>query len=142
MDVHASQGRHVTADLLFALVLSLLLSHELDAMVRHEWRLLPGLSSIGDDALARDTFNLLHVPLLSLVAYFATHPERRVRARLQTSVAAFAALHAIVHAIVSHVPTYEFVPPVETITVYGSGVGGALFLLLTIARRGRLASEA
>lgn len=129
------------ANLLFALVLSLLVSHELDAMVRHEWRLLPGLSGIADDRLARDTFNLLHVPLFTALVYFAVHPERAARIRLQAVVAGFAAVHAAIHAVVSSAPTYEFVPPVETVTVYGAGVAGASFLLFCVLGRKGSASE-
>ncbi len=65
--------------LLFWLGFALLAAHEMDAMVRHEWRLLPGFAMISDDDLARDLFTLAHIPLFG-TAVVDGKPSRSGRA--------------------------------------------------------------
>ena len=50
----------------FDLSFAAMLTHEMDATFRHEWRILPLLSLISDDDLARDVFIVLHIPLCCL----------------------------------------------------------------------------
>jgi len=114
--------------LLFWLGFSLLIAHEMDAMVRHEWRMLPGFSAMANDASARDLFTLAHVPLFAALLWLCSHPTPRLRLRTQRGVDVFLVLHASVHALLSGHALYEFVPPVETVTVYGAGLAGGLHL--------------
>jgi len=120
--------------LLFWLGFSLLIAHEMDAMVRHEWRLLPGLSAISDDGVARDLFTLLHIPVFAVLFWLASHPRAALQRRTQMGVDLFLMAHAVVHFALSGHALYEFVPPVETITVYGGAAVGAVHLVL-IGRR-------
>lgn len=53
-------------NLLFQIGLSVLLTHELDAMTQSEWRLLYVLRGLSDK-IGRDTFVALHIPLLALL---------------------------------------------------------------------------
>ena len=54
----------------FDLSFAAMLTHEMDATFRHEWRILPLLNLISDDDLARDVFIVLHIPLCCLVREF------------------------------------------------------------------------
>ena len=114
--------------LLFWFAFSLLFAHEMDAMVRHEWRLLPGFSSIASDTTARDLFTLVHIPVFAVLPWLCLN--RRVGHRVQQGVDVFLVLHALAHFALSGHAHYEFTPPVETITVFGAGVVGALDLML------------
>lgn len=120
--------------LLFWIAFSLLVAHEMDAMVRHEWRLLPGFASISDDTLARDLFTLVHIPAFALLLWLCAKPKTGLR--VQRGIDVFLVLHAIAHAALSGHALYEFVPPVETVTVFGAGIAGAVDLVLTRAGRG------
>lgn len=133
----AKTPSRATNRLLFWLAFSLLVAHEMDAMVRHEWRLLPGFSAIADDALARDVFTLVHIPAFAVLLCLCVRPG--IGLKVQRGVDVFLVLHAIAHAAFSGHALYEFVPPVETVTVFGAGVVGAIDLagLLVITRRGR-----
>ncbi len=51
-----------------------------------------------------------------------------MRRRTQMGVDLFLIAHALVHFALSGHHLYEFVPPVETITVYGGGLVGAMHL--------------
>lgn len=119
---------------LYSLVLALLACHELDAVARHEWRLLPGLSGLNDhDGLI--AFVLLHIPAFALLFWANGHPAQSVRWRSQMVVDLFVIVHAIIHFSLNGHPQYEFEPPIETITVFGAAFFGALHALLLIKLR-------
>ncbi len=109
---------------------ALLISHELDAMIRQEWRLLPGFGSLSDDRAA-DVFNLLHVPLFGLIIAGVMSRSDRVRHWTVAGVELFLVGHAVAHTVLRGAEDYRFEAPVETITVYGS----ALFALAHLAVR-------
>lgn len=123
--------------LLYWLAFSLLVAHEMDAMIRHEWRLLPGFSAIADDALARDVFTLVHIPVFATLLWLCAKPGTGLK--VQRGVDVFLVLHAVAHAALSGHALYEFVPPVETITVFGAGIFGAADLVLSRRARGTAA---
>ena len=114
---------------LFAIAFALLISHELDAMIREEWRLLPGFGGL-TDATAADVFNLLHVPLFALILVGVMSASRPVRRRTSVSVELFLVGHAIAHTVLRGAEEYLFEGPVETITVYGSAAVALAHLTL------------
>ncbi len=115
--------------ILFYLGLALLACHELDAVFRHEWRILPGLSLLSD-SIGRTTFILGHIPIFVLLFWLTGHQSKRVRIRSQLSIDAFLIVHAAAHYLMRHHPLYEFEPPVETITVFGGGLIGLVHAML------------
>lgn len=123
----ASVARYERGIWLFALAFAMLLSHELDAMIRSEWELLPGLNSLDSDTAA-DVFNLLHVPLLAPIIWVLTAGSITARRRTMIGVEVFLVVHAVAHTLLRGADRYEFQPPVETITVYGAAVASAIHL--------------
>ena len=109
---------------LFFLGLSLLACHELDAVARHEWRLLPILSMLDDEA-GLVAFVLAHVPAFAALFWLTAHDSPPIRWWSRLVVDLFLIVHAGLHFSLSGSPLYEFHPPVETITVYGAAVVGA-----------------
>ncbi len=61
-------------DLTFYLGLSLLLTHELDAIKQHEWRVFPGLTNFKDN-FSYHIFVALHIPLFILILWYLCHPS-------------------------------------------------------------------
>ncbi len=119
-DTSTAFDRHMW---LFAVSLSLLISHELDAMIRKEWELLPGFGGLADSTAA-DIFNLLHVPLFALILVGIMSGSTRTRRRTATGVELFLIGHAIAHTALRGADEYLFEAPVETITVYGAAAVG------------------
>lgn len=120
------------ADALFALGLSLLLAHELDAMRAREWRLLPVLRRLSDER-GRDGFILLHVPLVAVLVWLAAHPSPGVRSGFQAAADVFFVVHVALHrAFVRH-PDYDFHGPISRGLILGAGAVGAVHLALLAA---------
>ena len=67
--------------ILFYLGFSLLACHELDAVARHEWRLLPVLNKLNDDS-GLIVFVLLHIPCL---LYTSPSPRDGLLSRMPSS---------------------------------------------------------
>ena len=115
--------------ILFYLGFSLLACHELDAVARHEWRLLPVLNKLNDDS-GLIVFVLLHIPAFTLLIWLTGHHTEKIRWRSQILFDLFLIVHGIAHYLFSGHPLYEFEPPIETITVYGGALVGFFHLLL------------
>ncbi|MEF8789361.1 MAG: DUF6713 family protein [Haloarculaceae archaeon] len=120
-----------TDDRAFYAVLALLLGHELDAVARHEWRLLPVLRSLPDGVAGR-LFVALHVPLcLSLFALDASSSDR-TRRRFRLAVDAFAVVHAGLHVWFGDHPDDEFDAPSSRLLIHGAAAAGLLHGLLSM----------
>lgn len=107
---------------------SLLSVHEMDAMTHAEWRLLPVLSGMEEDA-ARETFVLLHVPLYIGVFWALFVSSWRLLAGRIFSLAIIA--HATAHFLLSGHDLYTFAAPIETLTFYGAALAGLIYLGLS-----------
>ena len=115
-------------NLSLVVTLALFAVHEMDAMTHAEWRLLPVLSGM-DDESARDWFVLLHIPLF-IAAFWMVFlaPWKRLAGQVLSGLTI---VHAIVHFLLSDHQLYTFLPPIETITVYGAALSSAVYLLLS-----------
>lgn len=119
---------------LFYLGLTLLVCHELDAVFRHEWRILPGLNLL-QDGPARTAFILIHIPAFVALFWLTGHSSNVIRSRSQLGVDIFLIGHAAVHLVISGHELYEFEPPVETITIYGGALVGLFHFAICIKSR-------
>lgn len=118
-------------DLLFYLGLGMLLGHEMDAVHKHEWRLLFFLRAMPDER-ARDIFVLAHVPLVVALLWLIGHPSGDVRLWTVVALDAFLIVHAGMHWRLSDHPKYEFNTPVSRLLIYGAAVVGAVHLFLLV----------
>ena len=108
----------------FLLGVSLLFTHELDAMTHAEWRLLP-LTSWLDPEVGRIVFVVLHVPLFAMVLGGLTSrlPERA--AKVQFWVSAFLIVHAGLHLAFARHPANAFEGLLSNILIFGAAAFGA-----------------
>lgn len=136
MSISAPSRHSGGLHLLFYVGLALFACHELDAVARHEWRLLPGLSLLDDDA-GQITFVLLHIPLFILLFWLTGHRSEQIRHTSQLSVDGLLLVHGLAHFVLSGHPLYEFRAPVETLTVHGGALVGLVHAGLLIARQNR-----
>ncbi|MEM1334611.1 MAG: DUF6713 family protein [Actinomycetota bacterium] len=121
---------------LFVVAFALLLCHELDAMIRQEWDLFPGLRALSDDTAA-DVFNLAHLALFGIPIWLLIATSQRTQNRTIIAVEAFIIGHAVAHAALHRHDDYMFEAPVETLTVYGAAVFASAHLTLVFRQRHR-----
>ncbi len=121
-------------DGVFLLGFSLLLTHELDAVGRGEWRLLPVLSSLDDDT-GRTVFVLLHVPLFALLIGLCWAQAPALRRWSRIVVSAFLVTHVGLHALFVDHPRYDFHEPLSVGLIYGAGLMGLAYFVLAMAAR-------
>lgn len=111
-----------------ALCVSLMLCHELDAVQRREWRMLPLLNLIRDDALAHRVFTALHIPLyvallMGLAAEWADRPGD-----LRAGFDVFAIIHLGLHIAYTRHPENAFSGPLSWSLIAGSAIAGGVDL--------------
>lgn len=116
--------------LLFTLMLSFFIVHELDAVLRHEWRVMPVMRRL-PDPMGQQVFIWVHVPILIAIFWWIM-PDPNALAGLCLS--AFAVVHVGLHWLFRKHPAYEFDNPSSRALIAGAGLFGALhFLSVTLA---------
>jgi hypothetical protein len=123
----------ILASTAFYLGLGVLFSHELDAVVQSEWRLLYVLRSM-PDATAMPIFIWLHVPLFAGIAWLTHHSSDAVRARSRDAFAVFLLVHAALHFRLSDHPLHTFDSTLSRTLIYGGAVCGAIYLSTALMR--------
>ena len=113
--------------LLFYVALGLFFSHELDAVVQTEWRLLYVLRDL-PELEAMQAFIWLHVPLFAIIAWLTHHGAPRVQIWSRASFSAFLVVHAILHFRLSASPLYTFDSPLSIALIYGGAIAGLGYL--------------
>lgn len=113
------------ADLLFYAMLAFLFSHELDAVGRHEWRMLPLLNKLSDERGAK-VFIWLHVPLFMAIFYFIATGSN---ARFELLLSGFSVVHVGLHWLYRNHPDNEFNNPGSVALILGAGLLGAMHIL-------------
>ncbi|HEX4870917.1 MAG TPA: DUF6713 family protein [Nevskiaceae bacterium] len=123
-----------TAEWRFQLGYAALLTHELDAVLREEWRVLPVTAWL-PESLGALVFIAAHVPLVALLQHGVGHPEPRRRAGWQRAVSAFLVVHLGLHLAFRHHPDYDFHSPLSQALIVGGALFGAWDLLARWPRR-------
>ena len=119
---------------LFYLGLATLSSHELDAVMRAEWRLLYLLRSMHEDT-AYAIFVALHVPLFYLFFWLSNHDQPTVQRAFRLSLAAFMVIHALLHFRLSEAEAYAFEGWLGNGLIYLSAACGLAYLMLAARAR-------
>lgn len=117
------------ADFLFYLAFSGLITHELDAVHKHEWRLLFVLRGMPDES-ARRAFVLIHVPFVTVLLWLVARPDAEVRYWTMLGLDVFMVIHAGLHWRLSGHPKYEFGTLHSRFIVYGTATLAAVHLLV------------
>ena len=122
------------ASFAFAMSLSFMATHEIDAGMHGEWRLLPVLSAM-DDATAASWFVMLHVPLFIVIIWLAFLADGRTMRTSQIILSALFVLHGAAHLMLGRHPEYPFEEVRSSFLVHGALVF-ALFSLVLHIRSG------
>lgn len=113
----------------FYLGLALLLTHELDAMPNHEWRVLPLLSSL-EDSLGRTVFVLAHVPIFAIVIAYIASLNTRTRTRARDIASGFFVVHAVLHFLFSGHDDYTFHSWLSLLLINGAAICGLVHIVV------------
>lgn len=114
---------------IFYLGVGLLFTHELDAMINHEWRVLFLISWLPED-VAQTVFILMHIPLFAVLVGLISSQNQITRRRTQFGVSAFLAIHGVLHAAFIIHERYEFDALLSNVLIYSGSICGILFLVL------------
>lgn len=112
---------------MFLIGVSLLFTHELDAMTHEEWKLLPLTSRLNSD-IGRLVFVIAHVPIFALVLGWLTSQIPRRVASAQFWIALFLVVHAVLHLAFSGQPEYSFNGILSNILIFGAALCGSAYL--------------
>ncbi len=113
---------------LFLLALSCLFTHELDAMRRREWKLLPVFRSL-DDASGEAAFLAAHVPLFAALIWIGWHADEPFRVTGRDAISAFCIVHVWLHGLFRNHPAYAFHGVLSVGLIWGAGLLGATYLI-------------
>ena len=91
----------------YTLAIAALFTHEMDAVLAEEWRLLYVLRDL-PEGTAYPVFLFMHIPLYFLILWFGQHHNDRLREGFRLGLAAFLVIHAGLHARLSDAPEYGF----------------------------------
>ena len=121
-------------NVVFYLGLGMLLTHEMDAMPNHEWRVLPILSSL-PDATGQFAFLIAHVPIFAVVIAFVASLNIKTRELAQKLASGFLIAHAALHFAFSGHVEYEFSSLTSNLLIYGAALCGAMFFVTLVIER-------
>ena len=91
----------------FILALALMCVHELDAIQRHKWRMLP-LTSFMEEQTGMRVFLWLHVPIFAILFYFSASSIKAGGNAFSDGFSVFCVAHAFVHWLYERHPKCEF----------------------------------
>lgn len=111
-------------EILYYSMVGAFFTHELDAVKRHEWRVLP-LTSFLPEKAAEQTFIWVHIPLFALLLWGG---DGAPASTTRVGLAAFAVLHVGLHVLFCKHPKYEFNNPSSWALIVLTGVLGLGYL--------------
>lgn len=114
--------------IVFLTGLSLLLTHEMDAIRCKEWRIFPGLSKLNDKS-GRLIFILAHVPILSWLFWQLTGSSNT--AMLRTGIDVFLLIHFGLHLLFLKNKRNEFKDWISWTIITGAGICGGADLIFS-----------
>lgn len=116
-------------NLVFYLGVGMIFTHELDAMLNKEWRVLPLTSWLSDEN-GQLVFLVAHIPIFAILVALISSTSAIVRARTRFGVSAFLALHGLLHAAFMMSENYEFESALSNTLIFGAAICGSIYLML------------
>lgn len=113
----------------FFLGIGMIFTHELDAMLNNEWRVLPLTSWLSDEN-GKLVFLISHIPLFAMVVALISSESEIIRDRSRFYISVFLAVHGLLHAAFMISPYYEFETLISNFLIFGGATCGAFYLLL------------
>ncbi|MGL4234017.1 MAG: DUF6713 family protein [Casimicrobium sp.] len=115
--------------IIISLLVATLFTHEVDAALQKEWRLLYVLRDMPEH-LAASWFVAIHIPLFAFLIAFVYHPKRKTQTVARIAVSTFAIVHAGLHFRLRNDPLNLFVSPLSIGLIYGAASLGVCYLCM------------
>jgi len=116
-------------NVIFYFGLGTIITHELDAMANHEWRVLP-LTNWLTDEYGCLLFLFLHIPLFALLVALVASTNETIRNRTRIGISLFLVVHGILHILFIGNTNYEFKTVTSNILIFGGAALGLVYVLL------------
>ena len=116
-------------NLIFNLGFATILTHELDAMMQSEWRILFILRSLPEET-ASTAFVILHVPLITVLLWLTNNEAEVIKNWSRIALAAFLIIHSGLHRLLENSQNYTFNSTLSLGLIYGGGFLGFVYLIL------------
>ena len=116
-------------NLIFNLGFATILTHELDAMMQSEWKLLFILRNLPEET-ASYAFVILHVPLITILLWLTNNESEVIKNWSRIALAAFLIIHSGLHKLLENSPNYTFNSTLSLGLIYGGGLLGLVYLIL------------
>jgi len=110
---------------LYWLMVAALFTHELDAVKRHEWRILPLLRNL-PDSVGEQTFVWMHLPGFFLIFWFSQQGAGSIFA---IGLSAFAIIHVGLTWLLQKHPAFEYNNPSSWLLICLTGLLGGFHIL-------------
>lgn len=118
----------IMKNIFFYIAFAIFTTHELDAMSKHEWRVLP-LTSWLSDEYGFIVFLLFHVPLFAILVGLISSLNRKIRTRSRLVISIFLIVHGILHLLFIGHDKYEFTTVYSNILIFGGALCGLIYIL-------------
>lgn len=122
--------------LLYYLGVAAFFTHEMDAVLNLEWRLLFHLFEF-PEAIASALFIAAHFPLFFVFFYLGSHRSPKVRNTFRIVVCCFLVVHSGLHFGLSNHEYYFFDGILSNLYIFGAAAFGAAFLVVISKQRGK-----
>ena len=116
----------------FWLAFSFLLTHEMDAVRRHEWQIFPLLARINDDERGFIIFTALHVPLYGFLFWGLFKNGTTINQSFAAGFDIFCIIHVLLHLLLIKHPKYQFNNWFSWALILGAGIAGGVDLLFRL----------
>ena len=120
----------------FYLGMGTLFTHELDAMLHHEWRLLPLINLLPDEQ-GMIVFLLFHIPLFAVLIALVASSRDTTRRISKMGISIFLVIHGALHTLFMGNAAYEFGSMLSNIIIFGGALFGTMYLFLDYKRKPR-----
>ena len=117
-------------DLLYYAMVGAFFTHEMDAVKRHEWRILP-LMRVLPESTGEQVFIWLHIPLFTLLLW---HGDGDPTGPTRVGLAGFAVIHVGLHVLFRRHPANEFNNASSWGLILLTGLLGAIYLLSSLGQ--------
>lgn len=115
--------------IIFCLGIGFLFTHEMDAMLNNEWRVLPLTSWLSDETGER-VFLLAHIPLFAVLTALIGSTGEMIRSWTQVFISAFLVIHGILHVAFMSQEQYKFESIESGLLIFAGTICGVGYLLL------------
>lgn len=114
---------------LYYLAISALFTHELDAVINREWRLLFHIFEMSE-IVSSTLFIFLHFPLFYLFFHFGHHSSIVIRNYFRKLVCYLLVIHGFVHFLLSGHEHYYFEGVLSNFYIFGSALFAVAYLAI------------